>query len=160
MRRRTSSVGRRRPARILRRPAALVLRRRAVERPRQHAQGALFGLTNPQGNHGEDVKECYYFVDNTPTHSYAKALYKYPQNAFPYEQLVKINGARSRSRTRVRADRHRHLRRGPLLRRQRRVRQSGRRRYLRRDRDRQSRPVDRPASSSADAVVPQHVVVG
>jgi len=57
----------------------------------------LFGLTNPQGNHGEDVKECYYFVDNTPTHSYAKALYKYPQNAFPYEQLVKINGARSRS---------------------------------------------------------------
>ncbi|HME81726.1 MAG TPA: hypothetical protein VKF82_06580, partial [Candidatus Eremiobacteraceae bacterium] len=57
----------------------------------------LFGLTNPQGNHGEDVKECYYFLDNTPTHSYAKALYKYPQNAFPYEQLVKVNEARGRS---------------------------------------------------------------
>ncbi len=43
----------------------------------------LFGLTGPEGNHGEDVKECYYFLDSTPTHSYAKALYKYPQAEFP-----------------------------------------------------------------------------
>ena len=57
----------------------------------------LFGLTNPQGNHGEDVKEYYYFLDNTPTHSYAKALYKYPQAAFPYEQLISVNGARTRA---------------------------------------------------------------
>ena len=48
----------------------------------------LFGLTGNEGNHGEDVKECYYFLDNTPTHSYMAALYKYPQRAFPYAELV------------------------------------------------------------------------
>ncbi|MEB3189172.1 MAG: glucosidase [Snowella sp.] len=48
----------------------------------------LFGLTNREGNHGEDVKEYYFYLDNTPTHSYMKGLYKYPQSAFPYEQLV------------------------------------------------------------------------
>ena len=47
-----------------------------------------FGLTNEEGNHGEDVKEYYYFLDNTPTHSYMAALYKYPQRAFPYTELV------------------------------------------------------------------------
>src|SRR5690349_18662876 len=51
----------------------------------------LFGLTGPEGNHGEDVKEYYYFLDSTPTHSYMKALYKYPQAAFPYSQLVEEN---------------------------------------------------------------------
>ncbi|KAF9431270.1 hypothetical protein BGZ94_003585 [Podila epigama] len=56
----------------------------------------LFGLTNHEGNHGEDVKELYYYLDNTPTHSYMKYLYKYPQSAFPYEQLVKENVTRSR----------------------------------------------------------------
>jgi len=54
----------------------------------------LFGLTGPEGNHGEDVKECYYYLDSTPTHSYAKALYKYPQAAFPYERLVRENRER------------------------------------------------------------------
>src|SRR5690349_1146994 len=48
----------------------------------------LFGVTSNEGNHGEDVKECYFYLDNTPTHSYMKMLYKYPQRAFPYEQLV------------------------------------------------------------------------
>jgi hypothetical protein len=48
----------------------------------------LFGLTNPQGNHGEDVKELYYYLDSTPTHSYMKALYKYPLARYPYERLV------------------------------------------------------------------------
>ena len=48
----------------------------------------LFGLTNSQGNHGEDVKEYYWFLDNTPTHYYMKALYKYPQAAYPYEELI------------------------------------------------------------------------
>ena len=48
----------------------------------------LFGLTNSEGNHGEDVKECYYYLDATPTHSYLKALYKYPQREFPYAHLV------------------------------------------------------------------------
>ena len=53
-----------------------------------HLKERLFGLTNAEGNHGEDVKELYYYLDNTPTHSYAKYLYKYPHRAFPYDQLV------------------------------------------------------------------------
>jgi hypothetical protein len=56
----------------------------------------MFGLTNSQGNHGEDVKEYYFYVDSTPTHAYASMLYKYPQAAFPYEDLVAENGRRSR----------------------------------------------------------------
>jgi len=56
----------------------------------------LFGLSGLEGNHGEDVKECYYFLDATPTHSYLKALYKYPQAAFPYGWLVEENGRRGR----------------------------------------------------------------
>ena len=55
----------------------------------------LFGLTGPEGNHGEDVKECYFYLDSSPTHSYLKALYKYPQAAFPYDQLVDENRSRS-----------------------------------------------------------------
>ena len=58
----------------------------------------LFGLTGPEGNHGEDVKEYYFFLDNTPTHSYMKALYKYPQHAFPYADLVDENRSRGRSK--------------------------------------------------------------
>ncbi|MBX3013732.1 MAG: hypothetical protein KF832_19580 [Caldilineaceae bacterium] len=54
----------------------------------------LFGLTGPEGNHGEDVKEYYFYLDSTPTHSYMKLLYKYPQAAFPYEELVQENGRR------------------------------------------------------------------
>jgi hypothetical protein len=57
----------------------------------------LFGLTNPQGNHGEDVKECYYYLDSTPTHSYVKGLYKYPQAKFPYDNLVEENGRRGKN---------------------------------------------------------------
>jgi mannosylglycerate hydrolase MGH1-like protein len=57
----------------------------------------LFGLTGNEGNHGEDVKECYYYLDNTPTHSYMKYLYKYPQAEFPYNDLV----AESRRRTKA-----------------------------------------------------------
>ncbi len=56
----------------------------------------LFGLSGPEGNHGEDVKECYYYVDATPTHSYLKALYKYPQAEFPYEKLRAENRRRGR----------------------------------------------------------------
>src|SRR5215469_11551469 len=56
----------------------------------------LFGLTNSEGNHGEDVKEYYFYVDSTPTHSYMKYLYKYPQAAFPYEDLVATNRRRNR----------------------------------------------------------------
>src|SRR3954465_9246304 len=56
----------------------------------------LYGLTNSEGNHGEDVKEYYFYVDSTPTHSYMKYLYKYPQCEFPYGDLVKTNRSRSR----------------------------------------------------------------
>jgi hypothetical protein len=57
----------------------------------------LFGLTNSEGNHGEDVKEYYFYLDSTPTHSYMKYLYKYPQAAFPYDNLVSTNKQRSRT---------------------------------------------------------------
>ncbi|MBE9143441.1 MGH1-like glycoside hydrolase domain-containing protein [Planktothrix mougeotii] len=56
----------------------------------------LFGLTNAQGNHGEDVKEYYFYVDNTPSHSYMRWVYKYPQQAYPYTELVNVNAARTR----------------------------------------------------------------
>ncbi|HTH53421.1 MAG TPA: hypothetical protein VL495_05695 [Edaphobacter sp.] len=56
----------------------------------------LFGLTNSEGNHGEDVKEYYFYLDSTPTHSYMKYLYKYPQAAFPYEDLVRTNAQRTK----------------------------------------------------------------
>jgi hypothetical protein len=57
----------------------------------------LFGLTNSESNHGEDVKEYYFYLDSTPTHSYMKYLYKYPQTAFPYHDLVATSKARNRS---------------------------------------------------------------
>src|SRR5438477_3732702 len=57
----------------------------------------LFGLTGPEGNHGEDVKELYYYLDATPTHSYLKMLYKYPQTAFPYARLVEENRRRGKN---------------------------------------------------------------
>ncbi len=56
----------------------------------------LFGLSNSEGNHGEDVKEIYYYLDATPTHSYLKMLYKYPQEAFPYERLLEENAGRGK----------------------------------------------------------------
>jgi len=58
----------------------------------------LFGLTGHQGNHGEDVKEYYFYLDSTPTHSYMQMLYKYPQAEFPYDALVAENGRRDRTR--------------------------------------------------------------
>src|SRR5687768_4384348 len=57
----------------------------------------IFGLTGSEGNHGEDVKEYYYYLDSTPTHSYMKFLYKYPQNEFPYQRLIEENRNRSKS---------------------------------------------------------------
>ena len=55
----------------------------------------FFGLSNYQGNHGEDIKEIFYYLDNTPTHSYMKMVYKYPQNPFPYDELINVNAQRS-----------------------------------------------------------------
>jgi len=56
----------------------------------------LFGLTGPEGNHGEDVKECYFYLDSSPTHSYCKALYKYPQRPYPYARLIEENRRRGK----------------------------------------------------------------
>jgi hypothetical protein len=56
----------------------------------------LFGLTGNEGNHGEDVKECYFYLDNTPCHTYMRYLYKYPQRAYPYAELVAENARRGR----------------------------------------------------------------
>ena len=64
-------------------------------------------LTNSEGNHGEDVKEYYFYLDSTPTLSYAKMLYKYPQAAFPYDQILQENRRRSKPVVRVRVDGHR-----------------------------------------------------
>ena len=121
----------------------------------------MFGLTNSEGNHGEDVKEYWFYLDSTPTHSYLKCLYKYPQRAFPYDDLVATNGAPRQAGLRVRAARHRRSstrtatstwssstpRRAPddilML-----VTAHNR------------GPGRGDAAPAADAVVPQHVVVG
>ena len=75
----------------------------------------MFGLTNSEGNHGEDVKEYWWYLDATPSSAWLRWRYHYPQAAFPYEDLVAENGRRSRARAGVRAARHRHLRRRPVL---------------------------------------------
>ncbi|MCI1748386.1 MAG: hypothetical protein LKI24_09995 [Acidipropionibacterium sp.] len=79
----------------------------------------MFGLTNSEANHGEDVKEYWFYVDSTPTHSYMKLNYKYPQAEFPYNELIRENSSRGQAGLRVRADGHPHLRRRPLFRRRR-----------------------------------------
>ena len=120
----------------------------------------LFGLTNSEGNHGEDVKEYYFYLDSTPTHSYMKYLYKYPQREYPYRDLIETNRQTVAGRVRVRTARYRHLRRGPLLRCVRGIRQgrSGRRAHP--HHRAQSRAGGGPAARLADAVVSQHLVVG
>ena len=60
-----------------------------------HLKERPFGLTNEQGNHGEDVKDYWFYTDNTPTHSYASVVYKYPQDRFPYDDLVAVNQSRT-----------------------------------------------------------------
>ena len=120
----------------------------------------LFGLTGNEGNHGEDVKEYYFYLDSTPTHSYMKYLYKYPQAAFPYEQLVEENRQRGEERAGVRTDGHRRVRREPLLRRVRRVCQGRRRRYPDPDHGGEPRAGARRSAPAADDLVPQYLVLG
>jgi hypothetical protein len=74
----------------------------------------LFGLSNMEGNHGEDVKEIYYYLDATPSHSYLKMLYKYPQCEFPYALLVEENARRGLQDNGT-SDRYQRFRRRPLL---------------------------------------------
>ena len=75
----------------------------------------LFGLTNDEGNHGEDVKECHFYLDSTPTHSWMSALYKYPQAAFPYERLRAETRGRTRDDPEFELARHRALRRAGAI---------------------------------------------
>ena len=77
----------------------------------------LFGLTNSEANHGEDVKEYYFYLDSTPTHSYMKYLYKYPQREYPVPGPDRDQPEQIAGRVRVRAARYRHIQRRPVLRR-------------------------------------------
>ena len=87
----------------------------------------IFGLAGPQGNHGEDAKEYWWYLDSTPTHSWMRWRYMYPQAEFPYARLVAENGRAARAEPEFELARHRHLRRRPLLGDHRRLRQGARR---------------------------------
>ena len=113
----------------------------------------LFGLTGNEGNHGEDVKEYYFYLDSTPTHSYMKYLYKYPQAAFPYGQLIEENRQARQERNRVRTARHRRLRRRSLLRRVCGIREGRHRGHSDRDLGRQPRPGSGKPPPAADGLV-------
>ena len=120
----------------------------------------LFGLTNSQANHGEDVKEYYFYLDSTPTHSYMKFLYKYPQSEYPYQDLVETNRSRSRDEAEYELHRYRRVRRRPVLRRIRRICQGEPGGHPRPHHRPQPRARSGPAPGHADALVPQHLVVG
>ena len=120
----------------------------------------FFGLTNHEGNHGEDVKEVYYYLDATPTHSYLKMLYKYPQRAVPVRPTARREPPPWQAGAGVRVVRHGRIRRRPLLRCLRRVRQGRSGRYSDAGYRAQSRSGAGPAARSSAVVVPQYVVMG
>ena len=120
----------------------------------------LFGVTGPQGSHGEDVKEVYFYTDCTPTHSYMRMLYRYPQGRFPYEELVAANHGRPKQAPEF------ELWDTGILREQRYFDISLEYAkvdpddfFIRRDRD-QPRPRRGRSAHPADALVPEHVVLG
>jgi hypothetical protein len=117
----------------------------------------LFGLAGTEGNHGEDVKECYYYLDATPTSSYLKALYKYPQAEYPYARLVTENRKRGAAIPSSSCAIPARVRREPLLRRHRRYARFAPDDMLIQSR---SRSAPRPLIHAAHVAVPQHVVVG
>ena len=118
----------------------------------------LFGLTNSEGNHGEDVKEYYFYVDSTPTHSYMKFLYKYPHAAFPYADLVQTNGRRNREEMEYELLDTGVFDGRPLFRRVRGVRQGWCRRHPRAHHGGQPGTGRGRPASPADTVVPQRLV--
>ena len=120
----------------------------------------MFGLTNSEANHGEDVKEYDFYVDSTPTHSYMKYLYKYPQREYPVWGSDRHESGAVAGGVRVRAARHGRLRGRPLLRRVRGIRQGRPGRPPRADHRLQSGAGGGPPASAAHAVVPEHLVVG
>ena len=119
-----------------------------------------FGLTGNQGNRGEDVKEYYFYLDATPSHSWMRYLYKYPQAEYPYGWLVEENRRRSRQDATLHAARHRRVQGQPLFRRRGALRQglAGRDPRARdRDQSRAGHSNDPPHSA---AVVPQRLELG
>ena len=119
----------------------------------------LFGLTNSESNHGEDVKEYYFYLDSTPTHSYMKYLYKYPQAAFPYADLVDTSRGRGRDEFEYELLDTGRVRRGSLFRRVRRICEKIAGRYADPNHRLQPRTRDGRLAPPADALVPQPVVV-
>ena len=117
----------------------------------------LFGLTNGEGNHGEDVKELYYYLDATPTHSYLKMLYKYPQARLSLRGSGCREPAPRQRGAGIRTARYRSIRRRPLLRRVRRIRAGRHRRRADADHGVQPRPRRGTAAPAAAARVPQHL---
>jgi hypothetical protein len=113
MRDRKHIAGAKWPRRNFRRQAATMLRSCIVEWQRPDPQGAPVRAYQSEGNHGEDVKEYYFYLDSTPTHSYMKFLYKYPQSAYPYTALV--DRRRSRNEFEYEFARYGCLQREPLL---------------------------------------------
>ena len=120
----------------------------------------MFGLTGAQGNHGEDVKEYWWYLDAVPSHAWNRWRYHYPQRAFPYDDLDRRERAAQPARARVRAARHRRLRRRPLLDRRGRLREGRPDRPADDGARHQRRSRRRHAPRAADRLVPQHVVVG
>ena len=120
----------------------------------------LFGLTNAEGNHGEDVKEYYYYLDAIPSNCYLKCLYKYPQAAFPYDQLLVENQKRTRLEPEYELDRHRHIQREPLLRCVCRIREGRLGRHFGAHHGLESRAGPCAAAFTSDAVVSQPLGLG
>ena len=119
----------------------------------------MFGLTGPQGNHGEDVKEYWWYLDGLPSHAWLRWRYHYPQAAFPYQELIDENGRRGFRRSRVRAARHRRVRRRALLDRRRLVRESIAHRGAGANHGREPRAGVGRARRAPDVVVPQHLAL-
>ena len=120
----------------------------------------MFGLTGPQGNHGEDAKEYWWYLEGLPSHALLRWRYHYPQAAFPYQELIEENGRRGTRRLRVRAARHRRVRRRPVLGRGGHLRQGVADRGAREHHRREPRSRRGDHRRAADPVVPQHVAVG
>ena len=148
-------------------PASATSGRRSASRWRcgtagtRSSRSASSGWPAPEGNHGEDAKEYWWYLDSTPTHSCMRWRYHYPQAAFPYGDLVRVNGAPRPGRARVRAGRHRHLRRGPVLGGHRRLRQGRPDRHVHHGHASTNHgPGGGDPARAADAVVPQHLGLG
>ena len=120
----------------------------------------MFGLTNSEGNHGEDVKEYWWYLDAVPSSAWLKWRYHYPQAAFPYERSDRGERPPIAARAGVRAARHRHLRRRPVLDRRGRLREGRPDRHPGADHRPQCRARRGDDPRPADALVPQRVVVG